>query len=467
MKRSLMFLSLAVALSTPGLSAAASDTDAAIAALEARMQALEADAARLRAEAATANAELQAARAEIDALKQARAADPAATAAAPAGPGTIVPVPEPAVAPVPEPAPVAAGGGDSANAFNPAISLVLAGEYAHHSLDPEEYARAGFPLVGEGGPGEQGLALGESELALSANIDDKFYGQVTVALESEDGEVEVGIEEAYVDTTALPAGFALRMGRFFSNIGYLNNHHAHTDWFSDRPLPYQAFLGGHYGDDGVQLRWIAPTDLYVELGGELLRGASYPAGGDADGVGARTLFAHVGGDVGDEHSWLAGLSVLDADTVDGEDGFTGDVRLLIADATWKWAPDGNTRDGGLQLRTEWFFEDRDGAYADAEDPALDQRWDGARRGAYVEGVWRFDRTWETGYRYDRLWADDDGPYASDFDPNRHSVMLAWHGSEFSLLRLMLSRDRTTADDTDNVVSLQYQMALGAHGAHKF
>ena len=46
-------------------------------------------------------------------------------------------------------------------------------------------------------------------------------------------------------------------------------------------------------------------------------------------------------------------------------------------------------------------------------------------------------------------------------------MLAWRNSEFSMLRLMLSRDRPNPDDTDNTVSLQYQAALGAHGAHKF
>ena len=68
--------------------------------------------------------------------------------------------------------------------------------------------------------------------------------------------------------TALPDGFSLRLGRFYSNIGYLNSHHAHTDNFFDRPLPYQAFLGNQYGDDGVQLRWVAPTALFLELGGE-------------------------------------------------------------------------------------------------------------------------------------------------------------------------------------------------------
>src|SRR5690606_19095128 len=132
-----------------------------------------------------------------------------------------------------------------------------------HSLDPAGYSRAGFPVVGEGGPGPNGFSLGESEVLLSANIDDRFYGQLTLAIESEDGENHLGVEEAYIDTAGLAGGVTLRMGRFFSNIGYLNSHHAHTDSFFDRPLPYQAFLGGQYGDDGIQLRWVAPTPVFL------------------------------------------------------------------------------------------------------------------------------------------------------------------------------------------------------------
>lgn len=354
------------------------------------------------------------------------------------------------------------------NAFNPAISLILNGRYAHHSLHPDNYLRSGFPLVGEGGPGEQGLSLGESELMMSANVDDKFYGQVTLAVGSEDGETELGLEEAYIDTTALPAGFTLRLGRFFSNIGYLNTHHAHTDKFSDRPLAYQALLGNHYGDDGVQLRWLAPTDLFLEISTEVLRGQNFPAGGPArNGAGVKTLSAHVGGDVGTESSWLTGVSLLRANTVESEDGFSGRNSLYIADLTWKWAPQGNFKDGGLTVRSEYLVDDRDG---DFSDPALvlpDQVWVGKRRGAYVEGIYRLNRQWETGYRFDRLWADDSGPYASTFDPDRHSVMLTWLNSEFSLVRLQYSHDRPNAIDTDRTVSLQYQVSLGAHGAHKF
>lgn len=413
--------------------------------LTARIQALEASAEQLRAQAAEAQAEAAAVMNELRALKNAQAQAPVSVATDSSNSTT-----------------------SAANAFNPAISLILNGIYSHHSLNSDDYQRAGFPLVGEGRPGEQGLKLGESEISMSSNIDDKFYGQLTLAFGSEDGDTEVGIEEAFIDTLGLPNGLSLRAGRFYSNIGYLNSHHTHTDNFVDRPLAYQAFLANQYGDDGVQLRWVAPTDLYVEIGGELMRGDNFPAAGAArQGVGVHTAFAHLGGDIGIEQSWLAGVSVLDAKSVDSADGFSGDSTLYIADATWKWAANGNTRDGGITLRSEYFLDQRDGIHQEPDSAANPQRWHGQRRGAYLEGIYKLNRRWDAGYRYDKLWADTSGPYASDHDPVRHSLMLTWRNSEFSLFRLQFSDDRANAFDSDRSIYLQYQTSLGAHGAHKF
>jgi len=470
MRTSLFFASMLIALATAPAAHAAKASpqtpEQRIAALEAHVDALEAELQQVKAAqaattgsmapvaATTAPASTQ--QDEIDSL--AATPDDAATASAP----------QDTTASLAAPADNAGGSGGGANAFNPAISIILNGSYSHHSLDTDAYSRSGFPLVGEGAPSANGFSLGESEVSFAANIDDKLYGQLTLTAESENGEDHGGVEEAFIDTTSLPAGFSLRAGRFYSNIGYLNSHHAHTDSFFDRPLAYQAFLGNQYGDDGLQLRWVAPTSLFLEFGGEAFRGENFPSGGaQHDGIGTRTLFAHVGGDAGSNNEWLAGVSMLKTRAQDAEDGFSGDTTLYIADGTWKWAPQGNFKDGGITLRSEYFLDDRDGTFADPDAPAVTALWNGQRRGAYLEGVYRFNRTWDIGYRYDKLWADDNGPFASAFDPWRHSAELTWRNSEFSLVRLQLSHEKPNAADSDNAVTVQYQTSLGAHGAHKF
>jgi hypothetical protein len=474
MRHSLLALCVLSALATPAYAATKpASTEQRIEALEARIQELEAEVQALKGQPA------QAAQAAVPSTTTPGAPAPApaesdleALAASPqaqANPQAAAPV-APA-APSDNTAALAAPegtGGSNANAFNPAISIILNGSYSHHSLNPDDYVRAGFPVVAGAGPGADGFSLGESEVSFASNIDDKFYGQLTLTAESEDGQDHIGVEEAFIDTTSLPANFSIRAGRFYSNIGYLNSHHAHTDNFFDRPLAYQAFLGNQYGDDGVQVRWVAPTSFFMEFGGELFRGENYPSGGaQHQGVGTRTLFAHVGGDVGVENSWLAGVSMLKTRTAGGEDGFDGDTTLYIADGTWKWAPNGNTKDGGVTLRGEYFLDDRDGLFIDPTDPLVTSLWNGQRHGAYLEGVWRLNRTWDVGYRYDKLWADTEGPFASPFDPYRHTLEATWRNSEFSLVRLQLSHDKPNADDSDNAVTVQYQTSLGAHGAHKF
>ena len=216
-------------------------------------------------------------RAELDALKSEYDARVAAlearigqleSAAVAAVPAPAVPDVSPGVDAAP------AAPGSTATAFNPAMSAILGGSYANLSEDPATYRIAGFlPAGDEIGPGDRSFNLGESELTLSANIDPYFMGSLTFAMTPED---EIEVEEAFFRTLALPSGFTLKGGRFFSGFGYLNEFHAHAWDFVDQPLVYQAFFGGQRAQDGVQLKWLAPTDLFLELGAESGNGDAFP-----------------------------------------------------------------------------------------------------------------------------------------------------------------------------------------------
>ncbi len=365
------------------------------------------------------------------------------------------------------------------SAFNPAMGVIFSGQAWNYQHDPEGYQIPGHPFGGEAGPVAEGLSIGETEIDISANVDDKFTAWLTTPIVIEDGDAGIELEEAWIETTALPAGFSARVGRFFSNIGYLNNKHAHAWDFIDQPLAYQAFLGGQYLDDGLQLRWLAPTDLYIELGGEVLRGDRYPAvGATHSGIGSHTLFAHMGGDVGDSNSWLAGVSYLRADSTDRISGsvndpllFTGNADIIIADFTWKWSPYGNWQQKNFVFQTEYLQNNEKGDYTLSGNQVL--AYDDHRSGWHAQAIFQPFPQWRFGARYDILSAGNPGLIFSGTaleplgnNPDRYSFMVDWSNSEFSRLRLQLTRDEAGLV-SDTQFGLQYIYSIGAHGAHSF
>lgn len=383
-------------------------------------------------------------------------------------------------------------------AFNPALSLILSGTYTRLSRDPNTFRITGFvPSLGEVGPPPRSFSLGESELAIAANIDPFFRGQATIALTPEN---EAEVEEAFIQTLSLGTGFTLKGGRFFSGIGYMNEQHAHVWDFTDAPLPYKAFFANQLKNDGVQLKWLAPTDTFIELGVEAARGGAFPSTDrNKNGSTLGSAFVHVGGDIGVSHSWRVGLSHVDtsprdrvyddSDALGGAtvNSFSGKSRTTVADFIWKWAPDGNPKYTNFKLQGEYFRRRESGtlAFDDSGGSAvfgpLSDSYRATQTGWYLQGVYQFMPQWRVGLRHDRLnygsvdiglvnsgtLTQADFPLLTPHDPRRNTVMIDWSPSEFSRVRLQYAQDKSTLGQTDNQLWLQYIMSLGAHGAHKF
>ncbi len=370
---------------------------------------------------------------------------------------------------------------------NPAISAVLDGYYQSTERPMSERV--------------EGFGLGHTELAMSANIDDMFYGKLTAVVEMHDGETELGLEEAFIQTLAMPYGLSMRAGRFLSDIGYLNNQHVHTDAFSDRPAAYRAFLGSHYFDDGLRVSYVAPTDLYWTMGAEAFKGDSMQAAdehGERDykTIGVYTAFTKIGGDIGLNGSWQAGLSYLrnengrmtaeeheDHPEVQEEHDhehshsaqYTGE-NTYVADFVYKWAPNGNYKYQHLTLSGEYFrvtdFKPLEEHHEDHEDhDAHGDEGKDYQDGWYLSGVYQFSPKWSAGVRYGQV--DTQLMHDDHFDAQKlkeTEVSLAWHHSHFSTVRLQYTNQQGTnfeGIEDDNVITLQYVMTLGAHGAHQF
>jgi hypothetical protein len=376
------------------------------------------------------------------------------------------PIPEQSPAPPPTPP-------TSQNAFNPGIAAVLNGFYLAASHDTKNLQIAGFALGDEAGLPPRGFSIGESEISFAANIDPQLAGFLDISFDNENNP---NVEEAYITTKDLPAGFTVKAGRFLSGIGYINERHSH-DWsFSDAPLPYRAFLGSQYGDDGIQVRWLAPTDWFLEFGAEAFRGDSFPAAGAVhSGVGTETAFVHTGDDFNESSSWLAALSYLhsaaDDRTTDdplfgGTDHFTGTDDLGILSLVYKWAPGGNPTVQNLVLSGEGFYGREKGLF---DGVPISQN----RNGFYVQGVYQFMPQWSAGVRYAQVNASGVSPLLADtalddfgHSPRAETALLEYDTSEFGRLRLQYTHDDSGLRPNDELL-FQYTVIYGPHGAHRY
>ncbi len=375
----------------------------------------------------------------------------------------------------------------SESAMNPAVSVILNGIYSNLSQDPSGFKINGFvPTLGDVGPGVRGLSLGESELAIAANIDHHFRGTLIASISPEDS---IGVEEGYIQTLSLSYGFTVKAGRFFSAVGYQNQIHAHAWDFTDAPLANKVFLGNQVNEDGIQLKWVAPTSFYWDVGVEAGRGRQFPAGPaggrNKNGVSSGNVFTHLGGDFGTGTAWQTGVSYLSTSPQDRtfEDptgttnsSFTGQSRLWVLDGILKWAPNYNPTYTNFKLQGEYFRRKEDGDLTSGTT-AQTGGFASVQSGWYLQSVYQFVPMWRVGYRYDRLNSGStsfsaplnaaDFPILAAYNPTRYTVMADWSPSEFSRVRLQFAQDKSRSDVTDNQVFLQYIVSLGAHGAHKF
>jgi len=354
-----------------------------------------------------------------------------------------------------------------ANELNPDVSVILDGYYKQNAT----------ALSHRG----QGFGLGHTELSLSSPIDDLFEGRLTAVLEDHEGETELELEEAFLQTTGMPYNLSVRGGRFLSQVGYLNSRHLHEDDFVERPAVYRALLGSHYFDDGLRLNLLLPVPFYWQIGAEAFDGGRLSEG-DED-IGVYTVNTRVGGDLTRSHSWQAGFSYLNNRQIQGEHGgdhddhsdhdhgdhdhgghshgagYTGE-NLYITDLVWKWAPDGNNRQQQLTLSGEYLYADDLNEHASSDD---------VHEGWYASAVYQFAPQWSAGARYGQVELKEaHGDHFHDQELKETDVMLAWSHSHFSTVRLQYTHQEAHGfDQADNTVILQYVMSFGAHGAHGF
>lgn len=325
-------------------------------------------------------------------------------------------------------------------------------------------------------PSHRGFQLQEIELALQSNIDPYFRADVFLAFSL----FGVEVEEAYFTTLQLPWNLQVRGGQFLSPFGRINQlHYLEVTPFADLPLPIRRFLGGEQLRGlGVEGSVLLPLPFFLELRAAVQTANNevsfgVPAADVEDLTDLLSVGRAIGSfDLADRLTLNVGLSVANGPNSSGGLEFTDKNRtdLFGADLYLRLRDPASVAYTALQA--EYLFR-----RATVPGGRLEQG------GGYAWLVRRFDKHWEAAIRADFLGLpagtahghpDAQGEVAEWLAPatqQRVGASISWYPSEFSRIRLQANRDfgldldRGAEGVTE--VFVQYQFAIGAHGAHPF
>lgn len=412
---------------------------------------------------------------------------------------------------------------EAKSGFMPDISLIVDASYTHQSWDEEGHTdELELPGVVHGGghdhdehshtslAGEDGFNLNYAELTIGASVDKYFDLKGVFHLTEDDFE----IEEAFATTRSLPYHLQLKLGKFKSDFGYLNNKHRHNYNFYEMPLIYSALLGDHgLNEQGFQLQYVVPAEQYIMVGLEAFKGEN------------ERSFGHegftVGGDVhdheeeeheeeeyeGEEHTisvedteypslWvaylktsfdigngtlLAGVSMAQGDSrldhLEDENphAYEGENTLYGVDMTYKYY---FAADHAITWQSEYMYREMDGTkYAENASG----EWQGVSMkkeagGYYTELIYQYDKNYRAGVRYSAINHNEvtvnGNASIKPEDMYVTSAMLEYNPSEFSRIRLQYNHNSSLYDEeghknNKNEFIVQFNYAIGAHGAHSF
>ena len=388
----------------------------------------------------------------------------------------------------------------SFQSFNPEISAIV--DMFYHADDSadgishvtEEMSGFGHSHSGEDhhhGETENGFNLRHLELQFSAEVDPYFKGSAIAALDLDGAEME----EAKIETTCLPYGFAVRGGKFFSDFGYINAQHSHQWDFVDQPLIYQLTLGPHgLNDIGAQLSWLAPTPFYLLAAVEAFQGKNDMIfaycgedplphhNGPRVGVG----WLKFGPDLPGNHGLQAGLFGAMGKDQEAHDGngdgdsdhwLDGNSMFWGADCVYKYNSPQPHGKGDLTVQGEYFNRRKDlDMIANDLNPALvgNHRIDD-QDGYYLQAVYGFCERWRGGLRWEQVGLVNttklpDGSREDFGSSYRAGVMIDFTPSEFSRLRVQVNHggyETAAGREPATEFFLQWMISIGSHGAHKF
>lgn len=385
--------------------------------------------------------------------------------------------------------------GKTFQTLNPDISVIGLFSAAYFS-DDEPLLRA------EADPENTGINFQELEVGFQSVVDPYFRFDTFLSFTRE----SVELEEAYGTTLlSLPLNSQIRAGVIRSKFGRINTLHRHNQNFVTLPVVATRFLGEHFNPAGVEANFLLPAPWFSELtmavSSPEVETPSFDRDEDSNNLGrllynfrlanffelSESLGVTVGG------SYATGSNGTDRGNR---------TNLFGLDLYAKYRPLKNNPYQEVALQTEFMYRNAETLEGDLDD-----------YGFYSQLVYRFAKRWRAGVRFGMVDTDDPlsmhegehedehgdehGDHEDDHNNMRSLVQLAQddhgeegheHGdselglfgkeyristmltfapTEFSLLRLQYDYLDQDFAENQHALFLQFQYAIGAHGAHPF
>lgn len=310
-------------------------------------------------------------------------------------------------------------------------------------------------------PENTGINLQEVELGFQSVVDPYFRADSFFSF----GRDGVEVEEAYLTTLSLPLNLQIRAGKMRSKFGRINLQHTHVQDFVDIPLPSASFINGELSPVGVELNYLLPLPWYAELSGSINspegQEPTFARDQDTNRIDRLLYVAHLSNffEISDSLSAIVGGSFATGSNGTAEGNRS---NLYGADLFVKYRPLENSSYQTVKLQAEFFYRQSEIIEGSFND------W-----GAYAYIIDRFTQRWDAGFRFDFVNSNKRFPSIQEGEPVpapkelRYAVLLRFSPSEFSRIALQYEFDNPSIRSNFHAVFLQFQYAIGAHGAHPF
>lgn len=330
----------------------------------------------------------------------------------------------------PPPAQETAPAARNINSFNPQISLVTDFRWTAIDDDPTADKRA---------------FLKEAELGLAADVDPFLRAEAYIAFADEDGETVAEVEEAFGKYSNLGKGWSAKFGKIAAGIGRVQRNHADSLNWLDYPFVVQDMLGEEgLRAGGASLSYLFPGERFHELTFEALDApdealfAGAHAGSPLFVGHYRTFF-----DFSEDASAQVGVTYANGPSAAGSNR----AQLFGADLTYKFQPGTGGRSLVLESESYWGRPSAGGRNV---------------FGTFVAATYEFQPRWFGYVKYDY----SEIPGTTD-TRRGWTVGAKLKVTEFHHWRAEFQRITSNFAADRNLLTLQFQWAIGPHPAHKY